>query len=790
MGGDPALLWIAFASSLIGVLLLDRARHWGLWCGFFVAGWLAWVLQQTPLNPYDLRWISDPSGELVTVRGVLSEAPTLRVNDLSGTVRSRTTVRVAIAAVQRNGTWEPASGDVMAALPGVLGPDYFRTSGVEIRGVLKEPRGPRAKGLFDGRTYFAQQGIWRVLDTEGISDWRCVDPGPVTPPWSERFLPWAQARLAAGLPDDEATRLLAAMALGWKTPLTGEVDTAFMESGTLHVFAISGLHIALIAGLLVQVLRLFRLPREVSGILAIPCVWFYVAATGWQASAIRSAIMTSVIASGWAMQRPSDLVNSLSAAALVILVPDPGQLLQAGFQLSFVAVAGLAVVTPRLQPFFLRWISAEGDPFLPADLRPRWRRWMDVPLRWLALSLATGCAATLSTLPLIWHFFHLINPVSVIANLVVVPLSSLALAANFASLVSGSVWPWMGEVFNASAWVWMKGMVAGSRFCAAIPGGHAYVAAPFWLWWAPYYLLLVGSSVGVETTRLLRCGGCAVAAGWLVAGGVMWVRDRTVPEITFFARGEAVWTSGTWRIPASLIDVGGVTDPAGLLVPFLHGHGVERLPFLILSRRDRRHSGGLDAMVTALPPHVIARAEGGTWNPEVLMKSLPTGVQTMRVHPGEFVAGWRVLHPGAGESASRGGDVSLVLLRDFEGLRVAWLADLGAIGQSRLLESGVDSVDIVLSSPSPGSEPLSDPLLDRLNPQCVVFAAEAAPSPRRVRSSTVARLRARGIHVVCTDRAGSVTLRLKNGNARVEAMEGEPFEVSAREAIASTATRR
>ena len=371
LGGDPAWLWIAFAASCCWVLMGGRMRSAGIWSGFFAAGWLAWVLQQTPLNPFDLRWISDPAGELVRVQGVLSEAPALRVTDLQWAVRSRTTVRVSVAALLRNGRWEPASGDVIATLPGVLGPGYFRTRKVEIRGVLKPLRGPRAEGLFDGRTYFAQQGIWRVLETEGGADWQWVDRNPVVAPLSERFLPWAQARLAAGLPDDEATRLLAAMALGWKTPLTGAVDTAFMESGTLHVFAISGLHIALIAGLLVQLLRLFRIPRGWAGILAIPCVWFYVAATGWQASAVRSAIMTSVIATGWAMERPSDLVNSLAAAALVILVPDPGQLLQAGFQLSFVAVAGLAVVTPRLQPLFLRWINADVDPFLPANLRPR-----------------------------------------------------------------------------------------------------------------------------------------------------------------------------------------------------------------------------------------------------------------------------------------------------------------------------------------------------------------------------------------------------------------------------------
>ena len=786
LGGDPSWLWIGFVAACCWVFLGGRIRLCGLWSGFFVAGWLAWVLQQTPLNPSDLRWISDPAGEFATVQGVLSEAPALRVTDLQGTVRSRTTVRVSIAALLRSGRWEPASGDVVATLPGVLGPEYFRTRKVEIRGVLKGLRGPRARGLFDGRTYFAQQGIWRILETEGSADWQWVDRNPVSPPLSERFLPWAQARLAAGLPDDEATRLLAAMALGWKTPLTGEVDTAFMESGTLHVFAISGLHIALIAGLLVQLLRLFRIPRGCAGILAIPCVWFYVAATGWQASAVRSAVMTSVIAAGWAMERPSDLVNSLAAAALVILVPDPGQLLQAGFQLSFVAVAGLAVVTPRLQPLFLRWINAGNDPFLPANLRPRWRQWLDVPLRWLALSLATGCAATLGTLPLIWHFFHLVNPVSLLANLVVVPLSSLALAANFSSRLVGGGWPWLGEVFNASAWVWMNGMVSGSRLCAGIPGGHAYVAAPFWLWWVPYYLLLAsGCRWGGMTGRFRRVWG-AVAAGWLVAGGAAWARHRTVSEITLLARGEAVWTSGTWRTPAHLMDAGSVVDPATLLVPFLQARGVERIPLLILSRRDRRHIGGLNEVVNRFHPGLIIVPEGWPRNLEALTQAFPPELQMVRVHRGDFAGEWRVLHPGSGGRPTGAGAGSLVLLRDFGGIRVAWMSDLGAVGQKRMIGEGMEPVDIVLAAPSSASEPLSEGVLEQLNPQLIVVATEAAPSPRRVRRSTLARLRARGIHVVCTDRSGAVTLRMEEGVARVESMEGEAFDVQPRSAATRT----
>jgi len=85
------------------------------------------------------------------------------------------------------------------------------------------------------------------------------------------------------------------MTLGWKTGLSGEVSEPFMRSGTMHIFAISGLHIALIAAMVVGVLRCFAIPRSVCCIVVIPLIWIYTGITGWQASAIRSTIMTSVM---------------------------------------------------------------------------------------------------------------------------------------------------------------------------------------------------------------------------------------------------------------------------------------------------------------------------------------------------------------------------------------------------------------------------------------------------------------------------------------------------------------
>src|SRR5262249_28678680 len=156
--------------------------------------------------------------------------------------------------------------------------------------------------------------------------------------------------------------------------------------------------------IIVSVLRVFGVPRSACGLLVIPLIWIYTGITGWQASAIRSTIMTSLIVAGWAINRPSDLINSLRCAALIILGYDPQQLLQAGFQLSFLCVLSLALVAPKLTK--LKDALLEPDPFLPDELRPKIQIWLRRRVHWLLAAMITSLAAWLGSMPLVAYYFH------------------------------------------------------------------------------------------------------------------------------------------------------------------------------------------------------------------------------------------------------------------------------------------------------------------------------------------------------------------------------------------------
>src|SRR5436190_7187334 len=314
----------------------------------------------------------------------------------------------------------------MSRTTGVLPQEFVEGQSVVINGVAARPLPPVADGLFDYGRYLNLRGIYYELKVDSVDDWKPAG-ALIPPPISERFRTWAQRTLARGLPaPDESLRLQWAMLLGWQTALTSEVSEPFMHSGTMHIFAISGLHIVMIAGIFRVLFRSVMVPRLASSVIVIAIIWFYTAATGWQASAIRSTVMMTVVLAGGILNRPHQLLNSLAVAASIILVWQPEQLFQASFQLSFFVVLCLALLGPPIEKLKQRVFKL--DPFLPMELRPWWQHQTIRAGEKLWTSASASVAAFIGSAPLIAYYFHLFTPGSLLANLLVIPASGLALA--------------------------------------------------------------------------------------------------------------------------------------------------------------------------------------------------------------------------------------------------------------------------------------------------------------------------------------------------------------------------
>jgi ComEC/Rec2-related protein len=780
----PVSWLFALAATVVTLSALwPRGRSWILCLALVAAGWVNAAWRKEILSAHDLRVRAGEQPQLVAIRGRMVEPPVQRILEHEGETNSRTHAVVEVRALRRGDDWQPAAGRVAVTLPGELPAGYVSGREVELFGLLRVPPGARAEGLFDYRAYLRRLGIRYELQTRSPGDWRLAeaDQGPAKTSWPERFTAWARRALAHGLPgEDEALRLTWAMTLGWRTALTDEVSTPFMRSGTMHVFAISGLHIALIAAILVCLLRGVQLPRPVCALVVMGLIWFYTVATGWQPSAIRSTIMASVVLFGWLVRRPSDLANSLGAAAFLILVLWPEQLFQASFQLSFGVVFSIALAGPAFQRLQQRLL--EPDPLLPPELRPRWQRWLDMPLRFVLATFFTSLAAWLGSALLCAHYFHLFTPAGLVANLLIVPLSGLALMSNLGSLLCGW-WPAVNEIFNHAGWLWMHAMIRISEWAAALPGGWFHVPSPPGPVLVTFYAGLLAGTAGWLATWRRRLTAIAtvvlVAAccAWAARAGFSTVRITVLPA----AGGDAIFVDEPGRDDDVFIDGGNESTVRFIAMPFLRGQGVNRPATMVLTHGDDRHVGGAGMLLEDFRPLRVVTGPVRFRSPafrEVSARLAATPGRGREVSRGESVGRWSVLHPPADTRLTRADDAALVLRATIHGARVLLLSDLGRAGQDSLLASSADLRADILIAGLPGQDKaLGEVLLAAVQPRLIIVSCADHPAYERAPKELRERLAQRGVPVFYLSESEAVTVELRAGAWTIRPMTGPRVEL-------------
>ena len=291
-------------------------------------------------------------------------------------------------------------------------------------------------------------------------------------------------------------------------------------------------------------------------------IWFYTALTGWPASAIRATVMLTIIVIGWVLKRPGDLLNSLFAAAFIILAWDPRQLFQAGFQLSFLVVLCLILVLPTFDQFIERLL--QPDSLLPDELRPRWQKILRRPARLLLDLLFTSFAAWLGSIPLVALYFHILTPVSAPANLLAVPLCALVLASNLISLMLAGWFPGGAEIFNHAGWFLMECIRAASGWFAGWPGAYYYVAPPGLFTIALYYLVLLAVFTGWLFKSRWRAWKMAGLALLSLLWCLQWQHEHSATRLTVLplSGGHAVYCDAPGRSDDLLVDCGTRTPPS------------------------------------------------------------------------------------------------------------------------------------------------------------------------------------------------------------------------------------
>ena len=215
--------------------------------------------------------------------------------------------------------------------------------------------------------------------------------------------------------------VLSAIILGERRNFPERLKRAFIQTGTAHIIAISGFHVGIIAFLILIFLKTMRIKRKVRYMIMIPILIIHMLAVGASSSVVRATLMALIVLIAYLMDREPHMINSLSLAALFILGYNPLQIFDIGFQLSFVSVLGIVLLSPRIINLFKIGSAHLGK------INGKVKQKLNILLRAIRNSFSVSLAAWLATFGFVAYYFRIISPVTILANLIIVPLASLAI---------------------------------------------------------------------------------------------------------------------------------------------------------------------------------------------------------------------------------------------------------------------------------------------------------------------------------------------------------------------------
>jgi len=509
---------------------------------------------------------------------------------------------VAAEAVVSGTHRQPVSGLVRLEVTGHLlharTGDRIRTIGeISLPGPVHNP------GAFDYRAWLRGRGVDCVL--------RCDHPDAVTTVepargWRHSLGRWRDRRRAECL--DVMRRELspinaavaASLLLGDRTGMTDEISDAYIESGTMHLLAISGLHVAMLAGMVYLLCRAFKLSTVSTSVVVLLIIISYAFVTDHRPPVVRSAILAGMVVLAQLNGRRASPLNTLASSALIVLLWNPADLFDIGAQLSFLAVLGIICGA--------RWASASHrcwrDPYRRDQSRTgRALRRSGI---WLVDAYIVTAAIWLFTLPLTLGTFHLAAPVGLLVNVVLVPYSALLLGAGFLLMGCGLLLPEAAFIPGVACDVLLSVLHWMVTRSAATPLGHFYVVGPGDWWLAGWYgLLAVGAGVvrlPLRTTRAWQGLGLWTVVG--LTGGLLGpARDGLTCTVLSVGHGGAI----VLELPNGrtlLYDVGvfGAPERAERVVQqALWEAGVSRLDGLVISHADSDHYNGAAGLMRSVP---------------------------------------------------------------------------------------------------------------------------------------------------------------------------------------------
>lgn len=588
-----------------------------------------------------------------------------------------------------------------------------------------------------------------------------------------------------------------AMVLGRKKGMDSEVKALYQGAGISHLLAISGLHLSLIGAGLFGLLKKVRLPVALSAGISTWILIVYAQLTGMGISTRRALVMFLLFLAAGLLKRTPDLPTSLAVAALLLLVPKPQRILDAGFQLSFSAVLGIAVMIPVLQD---GWEDA-APSLRVADGVAGWNIARAAIVRACCLlrkNILAGLGITMTMLPFLLIHFYEWSPWSVLLNLAVIPLMGillpcligLQLVARLTALANCLELP--QHLLCAAIEAIFSCYEQLCRFTTALPGSILHTGYPTWQALAVYTIGLIALAV---SGKKLRPHLRLAAAVCLM--GIFLIRLPGELNVTMLdvGQGECVGIE-TREHHVYLVDAGSTSKKKTgqyQIIPWLKYIGTRSVEGIFITHWDEDHISALGELLEwSKSSRVKIRR---IFLPDVALKDevLETLLQQIEeanvsveyLSAGEHMTDGALqiscLHPYAKKVPEDRNDASLVLRLSQGDFQMLLTGDLEKSGEDWLVEQARPAVEqphpaaqnplrcTILDAGHHGaSNATGEALLDLAQPELVLISCGKNNRYGHPAPETLKRLEERGIRWYSTAEVGAIQVQVGKKKVKIK----------------------
>ena len=460
---------------------------------------------------------------------------------------------------------------------------------IVLKGKLLKPPSRRNPGEFDYKKYLELHDIHKTFLVSGYKNVKVIESANYGFIYQKIIFPakaFALKNIDIHQKDDEAA-YLKGLVTGDRNDISSETKEAFINTGVMHLIAVSGLNVAYIIIFVTLFLSLFRIPLASKTILTILILIFYSLFTGSPASIVRATIMGILILLSFLFERKLNFYNTIGIAAIIILIYDSKQLFDAGFILSFSAVLTMAFIFNSFEKVFMNKII-------------KWNIKGRKIILGLATLLFTTLAAQIGTLPITVNYFGKISIISLLANIVVVPFANLSLAIGFLQILVGLFSDFLSSVISETNNVILYLQLYFIKWCASLR--FAYLNVPdFSLLNVSVYYIVMVLFVTIKSKREIAF---RFILSFIILLSVLLINadfNKNL-RVTFIDVGQGdcalIQTPNDKTI---LVDCGIITfnynSGERTIAPYMRRNGIHQIDLLIISHLHNDHIGGINYLI-------------------------------------------------------------------------------------------------------------------------------------------------------------------------------------------------